>query len=282
MMHRDMDIFDRQSEEVREQNSRVQLSGEDRQLCESGDSAGGSARDLAREEWDFSKVPEEEWTPALIWEMYREFGPAQDEGKMEPASAEKLEAEFGADISFMLRAFARPWSCLPEELRRLMSNSHRYTQGNRIVGFVSHPAATGGVAAEPLNATSRKSDSHVRTTISLIIDWSYSRKRILARVAGILKRLEPANINRPNRRGRKDRDIVVALERIGIMRLLHHYTLSEIKRMVPEAWRRYKNRKWYEDRRRVLGEFRAMVQPGEPEGHFPRSWRTKGRAGRRK
>ncbi len=275
-MHPTMDIFDRGIREDREQNAGVGMSGEgqnERPLCESERS--GSLPGLTREEWDFSKVPEEEWMPALIWEMYREFEAQGETGKTDCASAEKLEAEFGADISLLIKAFARPWSCLPEELRRLMANSYHYTQGSRIVGVVDCPAADGVVAP-------RESENPARTKISLMIDWSYSRKKILARVAEILKRVQPANINRLNLRGRKDRDTIVALERVGIMRLLHHFTLLEIKRVVPEAWRRYKTRNWYADRRRVLGEFRAMIQPGEPERHFPRSWRTKGQAGRGK
>lgn len=226
--------------------------------------------------------------PALLWEMNRESDPGQvkDGGKMDSASAEKLEAEFGADISLLLKAFARPWLCLPEEFRRLMANSYHYTQANRIAGVVSCQATADGGAAE--QETSHKSDSHIlprqgfegqAQTISLRIDWSYSRKRILARMAGILKRLEPANRARMDLRGRKDRDTLVALERVGIMRLLHHYRLSEIKRVVPEAWHRYKTRKWYHDRRRVLQDFRAIVQPREPEAHFPRSWRTKAKSG---
>ena len=242
------------------------------------ESAIGSPEErLAREEWDFSRVLAEEWMPALVWEMNREFEPAQ--GKRDSASAEKLEAEFGVDISLLLTAFARPWICLPEEFRRLMANSYHYTQANRIVGVVNCPAATDGGAAEQQDVTSHKSDSHTRTTISLMIDWSYSRKKILARIAGILKRFEPVNIHRLNLRGRKERDSLVALERVGIMRLLHHYTLSEIKRVVPEAWHHYENRKWYDDRRRVLRDFRAIV---EPSACFPRSWCTKGQCGRQK
>jgi hypothetical protein len=65
------------------------------------------------------------------------------------------------------------------------------------------------------------------------------------------------------------------LERIAIMRLLHHHSLSELKRLEPDAWSCYENRKWYDERRRALKDYRSNVGFSEPEGRFPKSWITK-------
>jgi hypothetical protein len=67
----------------------------------------------------------------------------------------------------------------------------------------------------------------------------------------------------------------VILERFAVMRLLHRYTLSEIKRLLPEAWNIYQNRKWYDDRRQALKDFRSITGYREPEKFFPISWKTK-------
>jgi hypothetical protein len=53
-------------------------------------------------------------------------------------------------------------------------------------------------------------------------------------------------------RGRKLRDKLAALERLGMMRLLHHYTLAELRAKLPEAWKLYGTRKWYDERRRAF------------------------------
>jgi hypothetical protein len=58
------------------------------------------------------------------------------------------------------------------------------------------------------------------------------------------------------------------------MRLLHHYTRSEIKRLLPEAWNLYSNRKWYDERRHALKDFRSVTHRREAN-IFPKSWETK-------
>ncbi len=37
-----------------------------------------------------------------------------------------------------------------------------------------------------------------------------------------------------------------------MMRLLHHYTLAELRAKLPEAWKLYGTRKWYDERRRAF------------------------------
>lgn len=111
------------------------------------------------------------------------------------------------------------------------------------------------------------------TTLLLTINWRFSRKRILRVVNRILDQYEPQGIQRHSSRGRKNRDRLVALERIGMMRLLHHYTLAELRAKLPEAWALYSTRKWYDERRRALNDCRDRT--GFGENSFPISWQTK-------
>jgi len=111
------------------------------------------------------------------------------------------------------------------------------------------------------------------TTFLLTIDWTHSRKRILRAVNSILSQYEPQGVQRHSSRGRKNRDRLVALERIGMMRLLHHYTAGELRAKLPEAWALYPTRKWYDDRRRALNDFRDRTGFGKDS--FPISWQTK-------
>jgi len=66
----------------------------------------------------------------------------------------------------------------------------------------------------------------------------------------------------------KEPDLFVKMERLAMMRLLHHYTLSEIKRLVPDAWNLYQNRKWYDERRQALKDFRSVTH-AEKRTFFP-------------
>ena len=125
-----------------------------------------------------------------------------------------------------------------------------------------------------------RGDHWDHTHVLLKIDWRHGRARILKEMEKILKQLEPKDVKRFDRRGKKDRDVFVILERIAVMRLLHYYTLAEIKRLVPEAWRLYQSRKWYDDRRQALKDFRSVIGFRESEKVFPKSWRTKAQQSR--
>ncbi len=113
------------------------------------------------------------------------------------------------------------------------------------------------------------------TTMLLTINWRVSKKRILSAIAQILDRSSPATAVSWNARGRKNSDMLVALERIAIMRLLHQFTLAEMPMKAPEAWRLYQRRKWYDERRRALKDFRRRSGYADAENVFPVSWQTK-------
>lgn len=119
------------------------------------------------------------------------------------------------------------------------------------------------------------------TTVLLTINRRFSRKRILTAISTIVDDLPSDGIARWSARGRKKRDLLVALERIAMMRLLHYFTLSELPIKIPEAWRLYERRKWYDERRQALKDFRRRSPYSEPEKFFPLSWETKAQRSRK-
>jgi len=119
------------------------------------------------------------------------------------------------------------------------------------------------------------------TTVLLTINRRFSRKRILTAISRIVDDLPSDGIARWSARGRKKRDLLVALERIAMMRLLHYFTLSELPIKIPEAWRLYERRKWYDERRQALKDFRRRSPYAEPEKFFPLSWETKAQRSRK-
>jgi hypothetical protein len=118
-------------------------------------------------------------------------------------------------------------------------------------------------------------DYYEYTTVLLTINWRFAKKRILAGIAKILEEPPNADVVKWNPRGRKHRDLFVALERIGIMRLLHCYTLSEMRLKLPEAYQMYERRNWYDERQKALKAIRRFSRYGEPDKLIPISWATK-------
>jgi hypothetical protein len=90
-----------------------------------------------------------------------------------------------------------------------------------------------------------------------------------------VKENRPKDISGPNDKGHKARDWRVALERLGMMRLLHIYPLSEMEAGCAEGWKLYRRREWYKERRRAGELFRALF-PFLSKTDRPLSWATKG------
>jgi len=113
------------------------------------------------------------------------------------------------------------------------------------------------------------------TTVLLTVNRRFTKKRILAAIARILDTPQNTECEKWNARGRKSRDLLVALERIAIMRLLHHYTLSELRLKLAEAYKMYERRNWYDERQKALKATRRFSRYAEPEKLIPVSWLTK-------
>ena len=85
----------------------------------------------------------------------------------------------------------------------------------------------------------------------------------------------PARYPAPNGQGHKPRDWRVALERLGMMRLLHQLRLRDMPLANAAAWKLYGKREWYKERKRAGEMFRRLF-PFLGKEDRPLSWPTKG------
>ena len=91
-----------------------------------------------------------------------------------------------------------------------------------------------------------------------------------------VKTNRPKDIPGPDGKGRnKARDWRVALERLGMMRLLHQFSKGEMEKKSLEAWKRYENREWYKERKRA-GEMFHRLLPFLSKPERPLNWPTQG------
>lgn len=85
----------------------------------------------------------------------------------------------------------------------------------------------------------------------------------------------PSNLPKPDRRGHRIVNKRVALDRLGIMRLLHLFTLAEMPRMCPAAFKKFKAADWYKERRSALLIFKSLF-PFLTDEEEPVSWPSRG------
>jgi hypothetical protein len=178
-----------------------------------------------------------------------------------------------------------PWLCLPQVERTRICSIIENSRWANVVHIPSWFVAISHFDKEKIDKGqplifSHSSGFSETTTVLLRIEWRHTKKRILAAIKKILDECEPEGVKRWNSRGRKHRDKLIALERLGMMRLLHHYTLAEVRLKLPEAWKLYATRKWYDERRQGLKDFRGRSNYGEPEKFFPVSWETRAQRSR--
>jgi hypothetical protein len=183
----------------------------------------------------------------------------------------------------LLENYHLPWLCLSEaERKRQCEILNRIEDLDAVHLGTWWDAVDTFKKQKPRPYLPLKFDFPAHTSVLLTINWRNSKERILAGIGRILKQIEPPGTKPRDRRGKKARDLLVMLERLAIMRLLHHYTLAELKRRLPEAWSLYHRRKWYDDRRRALKDFRSVILYPEPGKVFPKSWQTKAQRARNK
>jgi len=109
------------------------------------------------------------------------------------------------------------------------------------------------------------------------INWAqFTNDEIVIGFRRWLKANRPGQFAVPDRRGRnKARDWRVALERLGMMRLLHQFRLRDLPKAAPMAWKLYAKRDWYKERKRA-GEMFHRLFPFLSRSERPLSWPTKG------
>jgi hypothetical protein len=155
--------------------------------------------------------------------------------------------------------------------QRFTPKSVKKVFGDRPVGLAEFDHAGGKLRAICPNLMYASG-----TEILLVeIKWGeFTNEQLVQHFSEWLKENEPEGIKRPDRRGHKLRDLRVGLERLGIMRLLSHFTLREMPLKCPAAWKAFGNREWYKERRRAVQMFHGLL-PFLPGGEQPASLATK-------
>lgn len=109
------------------------------------------------------------------------------------------------------------------------------------------------------------------------IDWcDYTNEQIITAFAQWLKENNPPGISRPDNRGHKKISHLAKLERLGILRLLNRFTLSELRGASAEAWKHYNspNRRWLKDASLACAHFKELF-PFLSETTKPLAWPVK-------
>jgi hypothetical protein len=90
-----------------------------------------------------------------------------------------------------------------------------------------------------------------------------------------LKQNRPKQFPAPSGKGHKQISQRVALERLGILRLLHRFRPAELREQLPVAWKKYNsaNRRWRKDAQKAVSEFRQLFPILKDE--HPLSWPPK-------
>ncbi|HEU5069479.1 MAG TPA: hypothetical protein VFV96_03590 [Verrucomicrobiae bacterium] len=109
------------------------------------------------------------------------------------------------------------------------------------------------------------------------ICWGvFTNEEIIQEFRKWVKTNRPQDIPGPDGKGRnKARDWRVALERLGMMRLLHHFSKGELEKKSPKAWQLYRKREWYKERKRADEMFHRLF-PFLASSERPLNWPTRG------
>ena len=131
----------------------------------------------------------------------------------------------------------------------------------------------------PLDIPRKESDLHPdRLSIALTIDFSrFSDAEIQTAFRNWLLKHRPKHWKKPRRnfptsrrRGRKDSEYTVALERLGLIKLLHWYSPESLKRDFPDVWKRYGHKRGaFRGEIRAAGRFFKKVFPFLPAHEAP-------------
>ncbi len=207
---------------------------------------------LRREEWDFSpeRVPDSELEDCFITEFFRELPGFEDKQPYQKFTREeKAEAADG----------------------RLHGEGTAYSQyvpvGNE-TWTRYEPWGTPNCWLELFDF------SHLKSIARFDIDWEQSDNEIVQDFREWIKKYRPAG-TLSDKRGIKKNSLRVYLERLAIMRLLHHYSPKEIREQLPDAWRWMSQREYFKERKRAVQAFKQLFPPERNGNVMPASWPTK-------
>jgi len=142
-------------------------------------------------------------------------------------------------------------------------------EGNR----VTLPGAPAPPEFEPIQPAIR---SGAGETVVVDIAWAhFTNDQIATYFRRWAKANRPKNITSPGGQGHKLKDWRVALDRLGMMRLLHRFRLGEMRERFPAGWKAFAGFEWYKERKRAGATFKKLF-PFLPKTERPLSWPTKG------
>ncbi len=159
----------------------------------------------------------------------------------------------------------RLWQSASKELAeiRALPESQKYDDSEDCALFQSSVPVR---YDDPDNAGER------RLTAALTMDFKrYSDKEIVKAFAIWLKQNRPKEWPQKTKRGKKKNDLRVALEALGIMRVLHHVRFRDPR--FPSMYKRLGESRCYKARKLAATHFRAWF-PFLPEDELPASWNT--------
>lgn len=212
--------------------------------------------------------------------LFDEFIPSEDLRLLHQWTLTQRRREYDQWLANQLRPlvtnFDIPWLRIPPTERQRLAAIGEASRTANVVRVGSWWDAVGHFRNQRVDpGLPLRFDYAEYTTVLMTINRRFTRKRILAAMANILDTPSNTEFVKWNARGRKNRDLFVALERIGIMRLLHHYTLWELRLKKAEAYKLYDQRNWYDERQKALKAIRRFSRYAEPEKLVPVSWLTK-------
>jgi hypothetical protein len=207
---------------------------------------------LSRADWDFSSVSDDELESCFLLEYFREL---PDPG----------------------RRSQKPFQSLTLAEKKARISSLRDTGMNAYDRFMRIQLDTKIVYAT-LRLQNRLlllgDPDESQIIADFIINWEHPDTVILQQLAIWMRQHRP-RVRSSHKRGIKKNSLRVHLERLGIMRLLHHHSPKEIRNKMPDAWRLLSRREFFKDRKRARQVFWELFPPFHNGELLPNSWPTK-------
>jgi hypothetical protein len=117
---------------------------------------------------------------------------------------------------------------------------------------------------------------------SLVVEiaWeNFTNDQIATYFRKWVKHARPKTVPEPDGRGHKEISWRVAMEQLGIMRLLRRFTVTQLREKCPAAWKRHHttNRRWQRDAEKARARFHNLF-PFLPAKENPLTWPPKNSA----
>jgi hypothetical protein len=188
-----------------------------------------------------------------------------------------IEIDFGTPPAFRCSASVTETEFLLEEAHKRVRefNAAEEKLHHEYPGLGGETLRRMGKWPKYNNRCSVMWDDGTEATIVQIAWEHYTNEQIIKGFRHWIKTSRPKDLPQPSKQGHKHISQRVALERLGILRLLHHYGLAELPKQNSGAWKLYNavNRRWRKDAQKADLEFGRLFPFLKSE--HPLSWPTK-------